>query len=113
MSRHGSQVANSRPMPGLKVRIVKQYDRPDFQTKPTPEDEERADRTELRFLREKLREQKDQIRRLKEEIKDEIKMLTAALEDDIQETIGQVQRRISRLKGSLEYRGRADFTEDR
>jgi hypothetical protein len=93
------------------VRIVKKYDRPDFNSKPNIEDETRADKTELSFLRAKLAEHKDQIRRLKEEIADEIKMLSAALYDDQQESMGQIERRISRLKGALEYRGRASFID--
>lgn len=114
MPRQGFQVAKTGAMESEQpVRIVKQYDRPDFATKPNRVDEKRAHKTELLFLRGKLAEQSDQIRRLKEEIMDEIKMLIAALEENEQETQGQVQRRISRLKGSLEYRGRPDFKERR
>lgn len=59
------------------------------------------------MLREKLAEANDRARRLKEEIKSEIEMLTAALEEEKEETIDQVKRRISRLRGALDYRGHA------
>lgn len=99
-------------MPAEKtVPIVKQYDRPEFRTKPTRVDLERSDRVELAYLRGQIAALKDKVRRLKEEIEDEVKMLNAALYDDKQETIGQVQRRISRLKGALEYRGSSDYVE--
>lgn len=111
MARQGFQVAKDGAMDSKQISIVKRYERPEFRSKPSVEDQRRADKTELSFLRAKLAEQKDQIRRLKEEILDEIKMLSSALYDDEQESIGQIQRRISRMKGALEYRGRADFID--
>lgn len=99
-------------MPAEKtVPIVKQYDRPEFRTKPTRIDKGRSDRVELAHLRGQIAALNDKVRRLKEDIQDEIRMLTAALYEDKQETIGQVQRRISRLKGALEYRGSSEYVE--
>lgn len=89
------------------VRLVKRYDRPVATTPPTREDQQREDATELGLLRERLAEANDRVRRLKEEVKSQIEMLTAALEEGKEETIDQVKRRISRLRGALEYRGHA------
>lgn len=90
------------------VPLVKEYPHPEFRTKP-PEDEPARLRLELKMLRMELTAIKDQRRRLREEIKDTITLLTEALEDDKQETVDQLRRRISRLKGSLEYPGRYDY----
>lgn len=95
---------------GKTVQLVKKYDRPDFNTKPTLDDKRAKDRLELKMLRMDMNALKDQQRRLREEIEDCIKMLTLALEENRAETAEQVKRRISRLKGALEYRGRCDYT---
>lgn len=89
------------------VSLVREYTRPEFRTKPNKIDLRRANTVELQYLRGQLTEQKDKIRRLREEIEDEIKMLAAVIEDDKKESIGNIKRRISRLKGALEYRGRS------
>ena len=109
--RHGTHDAKPATMDGEKtVRLVKQYDRPEFTTKPTPEDQISKSKLELKMLRMDIRALQDEKRRLREEIEDTIKMLTAALLEDKEETPEQVKRRISRLKGALEYRGRYDFS---
>ena len=110
MPSQGSQIA--KPVPVEKtVRIVKIYPRPEFNVKPKKEDFRRQELTELSYLRSTIATQKDKIRRLKEEVEDQIKMLKAALEEDRQETVDQVKRRISRLQGALAYRGSDDFDE--
>lgn len=105
----GPKVAVAVHVPdGAKtVRLVKRYDRPVASSPPTREDQHREQTTELALLRERLAEAKDRERRLREEIKSEIEMLNAALEEEKDETIDQVRRRISRLRGSLEYPGHA------
>jgi len=108
--RQGFQIAKPVSMPDeATVRIVREYARPEFKTKPDKQDKKRIERTELAYLKDQVARLKDQVRRLSEEVESEIKMLTSALNDDKQESIGQVERRISRLKGALEYRGRSDF----
>lgn len=97
-------------MPAEKtVRLVKQYDIPAARSLPTPDDRAAKDKLELKLLRMDVRALQDEKRRLREEIEDTIKMLTQALEENKEETAEQVRRRISRLRGSLEYRGRCDF----
>jgi|SRR6185369_10949901 len=61
-------------------------------------------KVDIGFLRAEIRLLKSRNARLENEIKSEVKMLTAALDGE-QETYDQVKRRISRLKGSLEYPG--------
>lgn len=109
--RHGPELAKPAAMrDGQKtVRLVKQYDRPEFRTKPTRDDTAARLKQDLKILRMELAELKDQRRRLHEEVNDTIKMLIAALEDGKEETETEIRRRISRLKGSLEYPGRHDF----
>lgn len=46
----------------------------------------------------------------RKQIEDEIKMLSAVLDEDKKESVEALRRRISRLKGALEYRGRDDYT---
>ena len=87
------------------VRLVKQYERPETRQKPTPDDVTARLKVEIKMLEMSILEFKDQRRRLREEIEDTIKMLTAAMEERKEETFDQVRRRISRLKGALEYRG--------
>lgn len=107
----GPAVAKSEPMSDeTPVRIVKKYDRPVFRSKPSKEDVRRANRVELSYLQGQVKILNDRVRRLKEELRDELKMLTAALEQGTEETHDQVKRRISRLKGALEYQGRPDYT---
>ena len=111
MRSHGSHLAKPAPVQERDkiVPLVKQYDRPEFRTKPSRIDKKRAEAADLASLHRQIAELKDKVRRLSEEIKDEIKMLQGALYDDKHETFGQIERRISRLKGSLEYLGRSDF----
>lgn len=110
--RHGPPLAKSTTMPDEKtVRIVKQYDRPDFRAKVAPGETTLRSHIDLQVLHMEIAELKDQRRRLREEIESTIQMLTQAIEEGKEETIEQVKRRISRLKGSLEYRGRWDFSE--
>lgn len=109
--KFGVKVASTAPVPapdGQKtVRLVKRYDRPEASSLPRRDDLQREDTTELALLREKLAEANDRVRRLKQEVTSEIEMLTAALNEQKEETIDQVRRRISRLRGALEYRGHA------
>jgi hypothetical protein len=109
--RPGKPIAHPPAMPDTRtVRLVKHYNRPDFNTRPRPGDIAAKLRLELKMLEMELRERNDQIRRFREEIEDMIKLLTAAVEEDKQETAEQIRRRVSRLKGSLEYKGRYDFS---
>lgn len=111
MNGKGSHVANITAMENEQksVRLVRQYDRPEFATKPTLEDTKRDKRVELQYYKREVRRQRDQIRRLREEIEDTIKMLVAALQEGKEETIGQIERRLSRLKGALAYVGSDDY----
>jgi flagellar biosynthesis/type III secretory pathway protein FliH len=110
--RHGPPLAKPAAMPDEKtVRLVKQYDRPDFRAKLNPNKTTLRSHVDLQVLHMEIAELKDQRRRLREEIESTIKMLTQAIEEGKEETVEQVKRRISRLKGSLEYRGRWDFSE--
>jgi hypothetical protein len=109
--RLGKSLAKEPAMPDSRtVRLVKHYDRPDFKTRPRPGDIAAKLRLELKIAEMELRQRHDQIRRFREEIEDMIKLLTAAVEEDKQETAEQLRRRISRLRGSLEYKGRCDFS---
>lgn len=107
----GLQVAHAAVMPtdDETVAIVKEYPRPEFNQKRTPDDTIRQIKAGVADLRAENAGLKDRVRRLSEEIQGEIKMLTAALSENKQETVDQVRRRISRLKGSLEYPGRTDY----
>ncbi len=107
----GSQVAQAQAMPtdDETVSIIKEYARPEFNQKRTPDDIIRQVKAGVADLRAENAALKDRVRRLSEEIQSEIKMLTAALAESKQETVDQVRRRISRLKGSLEYPGRVDY----
>jgi predicted RNase H-like nuclease (RuvC/YqgF family) len=107
----GSEFAQAQAMPtdDETVSIVKEYPRPEFNRKRTPDDTIREIKAGVADLRAENAALKDRIRRLEEEIQSEIKMLTAALAQNQQETIDQVRRRISRLRGSLEYPGRTDY----
>lgn len=78
-----------------------------FTTKPTPDDIVQGLQAGVASLKAQNSSLKDRLRRLESEIQSEVKMLTAAMEGK-QETFDQVRRRISRLKGSLEYPGRID-----
>jgi predicted RNase H-like nuclease (RuvC/YqgF family) len=107
----GSEVAQAQVMPtdDETVTIIKEYPRPEFNRKRTPDDIIGKIKAGVADLRAENAALKDRIRRLSEEIQNEIKMLTAALSENKQETVDQVRRRISRLKGSLEYPGRTDY----
>lgn len=96
---------------GKPVRLVKQYDRPETRAPSTPDDVTATLKLEVKILRMEIAELEDQRHRLCIEIEDTIKMLTAALQENKEETIEQVRRRISRLKGALEYRGRVDSVD--
>ena len=86
------------------VRIVKDYPLPEIQRKPDQNDKLRQISIDLSLLRDEIKHLKSRCARLENEIQSEVKMLTGALNDS-QETREQVKRRISRLKGSLEYKG--------
>ncbi len=107
----GSPLAQAGIMPNNEdtVSIIKEYARPEFNQKRTPDDVIRQIKSGVADLRAENAALKDRIRRLEQEIQSEIKMLTAALSENKQETVDQVRRRISRLKGSLEYPGRTDY----
>jgi HPt (histidine-containing phosphotransfer) domain-containing protein len=91
-----------------KVSLIREYAIPTFASQDTKSDIERVNLVELQYLQNQVRAQNDRIRRLREEIESQIRMLTAALCENKQETYDEVKRRLSRLKGALEYRGRVD-----
>ncbi len=107
----GPPIAEAGAMPDNEgtVSIIKEYPRPEFNRKRTPDDVIRQIKSGVADLRAENAALKDRIRRLEQEIQSEITMLTAALAENKQETVDQVRRRISRLKGSLEYPGRVDY----
>lgn len=84
----------------LRVPLVKQYTVPN--TKDSSQDKDET--VTLKFLTSQVKQLKSRNARLEMEIESAIKMLTAALNGE-QETYDQVKRRISRLKGALEYPG--------
>jgi hypothetical protein len=95
-----------------RISIIKEYPRPAPKTLSYTDDKDRAKRVELQYLRSEVKRQKDKIRRLEREIIDEVQMLISVLNDGKQETYEQIKRRISRLKGSIEYLGREDSLFD-
>ncbi len=107
----GSPLAKAGVMPtdDDTVSIIKEYARPEFNQKRTPDDIIRQVKAGVADLRAENAALKDRIRRLEQEIQSEIKMLTVAMSENKQETVDQVRRRISRLRGSLEYPGRTDY----
>lgn len=64
---------------------------------------------EIASLERDIDKLKDKIRRLKEEVQDEIDIWTRLLATRQGEPIEAVKRRISRLKGALEYPGIIGF----
>jgi len=78
---------------------------------PLPEKDDivRKLQTELGALRDKVSRHADQKRRLREEITEEIRIWSDLLERDQQVTYDYIKRRISALKGSLEYPGIVGF----
>lgn len=90
------------------VTILKEYPEPKFIHEPTEQDLDRKNRIELEFLRSELRRKNDQIRRLSEEIQLQIRLMHAML-DGKKESVDYIKRIISKLRGSLEYRGRDDY----
>lgn len=110
--RHGLKLAQPAPVldtDDTEVSVIKEYESPKFINGPTPDDVLRQARLLAAELKADNGALKDRIRRLEEQVNDEIKMWTQALQEGKKETVDQVKRRISRLKGSLEYLGRADF----
>lgn len=107
----GPPIAEAGAMPDNDgtVSIIKEYPRPEFNQKRTPDDVIRQVKSGIADLRAENAALKDRLRRLEQEIQSEITMLTAALSESKQETVDQVRRRISRLRGSLEYPGRTDY----
>lgn len=111
---HGAPVANGNAVPNSdddEVSVIKQYPEPNFRTAPTPDDVSRHKRLTIAELCQENAALRDRIRRLEEQIKDEISMWSLALSENKKETVDQVRRRISRLKGSLEYKGRDDYVD--
>jgi hypothetical protein len=111
----GAHVAKTPTVPAQRdsVRLVKRYDRaPDRISLPTLTNGD-SFKVELDYLRGELKAANDRVRRLREEVTETVKMLTLALEDCREESPDQVKRRISRLKGALEYPGSTKFTEER
>jgi hypothetical protein len=109
---HGLKLAPAAPVPetdDIEVTVIKEYEAPQFLNEPTADDILRQERLQLAGLKADNAALRDRVRRLEEQVKDEINMWTLALTEGKKETQEQVRRRISRLKGSLEYRGRQDF----
>lgn len=103
---HGIHVAKSESMGNEAeklITVVKEYTAPAPQ-RVNDDDKLRHANVDLAYLRAELKRMKSRNARLESEIQSEIKMLTAALSGE-QETYDQVKRRISRLKGALEYPG--------
>jgi hypothetical protein len=90
---------------------IVEYARPEPPAPPTPEDIHRANTNHISYMRDEIRTLNDRIRRLKEQIGWEIQFWESALNEGKKETREQVKRRVSRLKGSLEYLGRPDYYE--
>jgi hypothetical protein len=86
------------------VALIKEYSVPEICHRQTTNDKLRHATIDLGLLRAELKRIKSRCARLENEIEAEVKMLIAALDGE-QETYDQVKRRISRLKGSLEYPG--------
>lgn len=76
---------------------------------PTKEDQTRQLHATIDQLKRDMARQNDRMRRLVEEIEDEILIWTRLLESRQGESYDAVKRRISRLKGSLEYPGIPGF----
>jgi len=92
------------------IEAIVEYALPAPKVPTTPEEIHRADTNYIGSLRDEIRCLNDRIRRFKEQINWEIAFWESALSEGKKETRDQVRRRISRLKGSLEYKGRADYT---
>src|SRR5690348_11787492 len=103
---HGCNVAKPETMDleNEAVALIKQYSVPQTAQPHDSDDTLRHAKVDIGFLRSELKRIKSRCARLENEIQSEVKMLTAALNGE-QETYDQVKRRISRLKGSLEYPG--------
>lgn len=109
--RHGILVAKPRAVllkDDKAVVPVKQYPRPEFNTKPDSDDLLRQERVETQYLESEVKRLKDKIYRMEAMLEDELRMWRRGLDDGQWETIEAVQRRLSRLRGSIEYRGRDD-----
>ena len=121
-----NKTAIESPLPGPKlastgpsmkkaggIHPIKNYSRERFARKivelPEKDDLIRKLRTELGHLSDKVGRHADQQRRLREEITEEIRIWTELLENSQQVSYDYIKRRISALKGSLEYPGIPGF----
>jgi hypothetical protein len=84
------------------VALIKQYTVPN--TKDYVRDTLQEKKIDVAFLRSELRRLQSKVKRLEHEIESEVTFITAALNGE-QESWDQVKRRLSRLKGALEYKG--------
>ena len=104
----GLQIARNRPMSKQQPVIpVKSYGRPDFQAvEPRRVDAGPPDLTltvaELRTINKRLR---DKIARMETMIEDELRFWKRGLNGGEWETREQLKRRMSRLRGVVEYIG--------
>lgn len=88
------------------VRFLKIYEHPQFRPNDNLEERERAHKVELKHLEDEVKRLGDRLERLEFEIEHQVKMLTTVLNGESEETYESIKRRISQLKGSLNYRGR-------
>jgi len=107
----GTKLAPSVGMPTKPggIHPIKNYSREKVSAKvlplPDKDDIVRKLQTELGALRDKVSRHADQKRRLREEITEEIRIWTELLESGKQVSYDFIKRRISGLKGSLDYPG--------
>jgi hypothetical protein len=107
-----SNVGKARPKDDSElIEAIIEYVLPAPIVPITPEEIHRADTNYIGQMRDEIRCLNDRIRRLKEQVGWEIEFWESALNEGKKETRDQVKRRISRLKGSLEYKGRPDYTK--
>lgn len=104
----GFQVARHAPVIKEAVIPVKLYARPEFNTKPTLDDEIRLHKTEIAVLQDQLKCLRDKIYKMEAMLRNELKMWKRGLLDGEWESPDTVKRRLSRIQGAIDYKGRAD-----
>ena len=104
----GFQIARVERMPDSTIIPVKLYARPEFNTPPTIDDDIRLYKLEIALLQDQVRCLRDKVYKMEAMLKNELKMWKRGLLDGEWESPDTVKRRLSRIQGAIDYKGRAD-----
>lgn len=87
---------------------VKLYGRPEFRTKATVDHEIRLYKLEIASLQDQVKRLRDKVHKMETMLTNELRMWKRGLLDGEWESPDTVKRRLSRLQGAIDYKGRAD-----